>query len=96
MEQNSTKSRVISERLRQEILSGKFDISRKLPSEHQLMRRFSVARETVRVALKDLLKVDPALWKQEAAGIREFYKQFGDKLPKELADALDTLEAKLG
>ncbi len=46
--------------------------------------------------LKDLLKVDPELWKQEAAGIREFYKQFGDKLPKELADALDTLEAKLG
>ena len=45
----------ISERLRQEILSGKFDDTRKLPSEHQLMRRFSVARETVRAALKELL-----------------------------------------
>ena len=51
----STKSREISEKLRQEILSGKFDTTRKLPSEHQLMRRFSVARETVRAALKELL-----------------------------------------
>ena len=51
----NTKSREISERLRQEILGGKFDDTRKLPSEHQLMRRFSVARETVRVALKELL-----------------------------------------
>lgn len=50
-----TKSREISERLRQEILGGKFDVTRKLPSEHQLMRRFSVARETVRAALKELL-----------------------------------------
>ena len=37
----------ISEKLRQEILSGKFDTTRKLPSEHQLMRRFSVACEIV-------------------------------------------------
>ena len=51
----NTKSMEISEKLREEILSGKFDNTRKLPSEHQLMRRFSVARETVRAALKDLL-----------------------------------------
>lgn len=51
----NTKSQTISERLRMEILSGKFDDTRKLPSEHQLMRRFSVARETVRCALKELL-----------------------------------------
>ena len=56
MEFRSTKSRDISERLRQEILGGKYDRSRKLPSEHQLMKRFSVARETVRAALKDLLE----------------------------------------
>ena len=55
MAEIGTKSRNISERLRQEILGGKFDVTRKLPSEHQLMRRFSVARETVRAALKDLL-----------------------------------------
>lgn len=50
-----TKSQEISERLRQEILDGKFDVTRKLPSEHQLMRRFCVARETVRAAMKELL-----------------------------------------
>ena len=55
MREKPTKSSEISERLRQEILDGKFDDARKLPSEHQLMRRFSVARETVRVALKDLM-----------------------------------------
>ena len=51
----NTKSMEISEKLRQEILNGKFDDTRKLPSEHQLMRRFSVARETVRSAFKELL-----------------------------------------
>jgi len=55
MREKPTKSREISERLRQEILDGKFDDARKLPSEHQLMRRFSAARETVRAALKELL-----------------------------------------
>ena len=55
MQEKPTKSREISERLRQEILGGKFDTARKLPSEHQLMRRFSVARETVRAALKELI-----------------------------------------
>ena len=55
MREKPTKSREISERLRQEILDGKFGDAHKLPSEHQLMRRFSVARETVRAALKDLL-----------------------------------------
>ena len=37
-----TKSKSISEILRQEIVSGKFDAEGRLPSEHQLMRRFSV------------------------------------------------------
>ncbi len=55
MAETGTKSKTISERLRQEILGGKFDVTRKLPSEHQLMRRFSVARETVRAALKVLM-----------------------------------------
>lgn len=48
------KSRQIADALRGEIESGKFDVTRKLPSEHQLMRRFEVARETVRAAIKDL------------------------------------------
>ena len=45
--------------------------------------------------LKGLLTVDPALWKQEVAGIREFYAKFGDKLPQVLRDELDALEQRL-
>ena len=48
------KSKAISEKLRQEILSGRFDDTRKLPSDRMLMRRFSVARATVQAAMKDL------------------------------------------
>lgn len=51
----SQKSRAISEILRQEILSGKFDAVRKMPSDRMLMRRFAVARATVQAAMKDLL-----------------------------------------
>jgi len=50
-----SKSKAISETLRAEILRGKFDSTQRLPSEHQLMRRFAAARETVRSALRDLL-----------------------------------------
>ena len=46
--------------------------------------------------VRGLLDVDPALWREEAAGIREYYAKFGEKLPKELSDCLDTLEARLG
>ena len=45
--------------------------------------------------LKELLTVDTETWKQEAAGIEEFYKQFGDRLPKELSDELAALKANL-
>ncbi len=48
--------------------------------------------ETVR----GLLDVDNDLWKQEVAGIEEFYGKFGDKLPKELKEELAALKAKLG
>ncbi|MBQ5583767.1 MAG: phosphoenolpyruvate carboxykinase (GTP), partial [Ruminiclostridium sp.] len=42
-------------------------------------------------ALEGILTVDRDLWKAEAAGIRDFYQQFGDKLPKELAQELENL-----
>lgn len=45
--------------------------------------------------VKELLTVDAELWRAECAGIREFYSAFGDKLPKELSDALADLEKKL-
>ncbi len=43
----------------------------------------------------DLLSVDKNLWKEEAKGIEEFYKKFGEKLPKEMSDELKALEARL-
>lgn len=51
----------------------------------------SVDEET----LKGLLNVDTETWKKEAEGIKEFYKKFGDKLPKELNDELASLESRL-
>ncbi len=45
--------------------------------------------------LKGILEVDKDLWSQEAEGITEFYKKFGDRLPKELAEQLDILKANL-
>ncbi|MBO6167886.1 MAG: GntR family transcriptional regulator [Kiritimatiellae bacterium] len=54
MMDSTAKSRRIADALRSEIENGKFDATRKLPSEHQLMRRFDVARETVRSAIKNL------------------------------------------
>lgn len=51
----------------------------------------SVDEET----LKGLLNVDTETWKKEAEGIKEFYKKFGDKLPKELEDELAALESRL-
>ncbi len=45
--------------------------------------------------IKNLLDVDINLWKEEAAGIEEFYAKFGDKLPKELAAQLEGLKERL-
>ena len=45
--------------------------------------------------LEDILKVDNAAWKVEAEGIKEFYKDFGTKLPKTLAEQADELLAKV-
>lgn len=51
----------------------------------------SVDKET----LKGLLNVDTETWKKEAEGIKEFYKKFGDRLPKELNEELASLESRL-
>jgi phosphoenolpyruvate carboxykinase (GTP) len=45
--------------------------------------------------VKDLLNVDTATWLEEVKGIKEFYAQFGDRLPAELAKELEALEARL-
>ena len=45
--------------------------------------------------LKGLLNVDTETWKKEVEGIKEFYKKFGDRLPKELEEELSALESRL-
>ena len=45
--------------------------------------------------LKGLLGVDKALWQDEVKGIREFYQKFGDRLPRQLSEELDVLDARL-
>ncbi len=48
------KHQQVFETLKQEILSGKYDARRRLPSEAQLVRRFGISRPTVSRALRDL------------------------------------------
>jgi len=45
--------------------------------------------------LRGLLTVDADLWRKETAGIREFYKKFGCRLPGELKNCLEDLEKRL-
>jgi len=45
--------------------------------------------------MKDILSVDPELWLEDAASVRGLYEKLGDKLPQELWNQLDTLEANL-
>ncbi len=46
--------------------------------------------------LELLLSVDPAIWKQEAGLIPEFFAQFGDHLPHQLTEEHAALVARLG
>lgn len=45
--------------------------------------------------LTEILSVDKAAWLTEAEGIKEFYGKFGDRLPKELNNQLDSLVSNL-
>lgn len=45
--------------------------------------------------VSELLNVDEEVWKEEAKGIREYFSQFGDRLPAEISSQLDALEARL-
>jgi phosphoenolpyruvate carboxykinase (GTP) len=46
--------------------------------------------------LAELLRVDPAEWRDELPAIHEHFAQFGDKLPAELRAQLSALEERLG
>ncbi len=43
-----------------------------------------------------LLTVDIDGWKKELVAIKESYKTYGDRVPKELLDQIDALEKRLG
>ncbi len=45
--------------------------------------------------LKELLRVDPQLWRQEVADIQEFYAKFGDRVPEALRRQLEILAHNL-
>lgn len=45
--------------------------------------------------LKSILYIDKERWSAEAAEIEEYYKKFGDRLPKELSDELAGLKERL-
>jgi phosphoenolpyruvate carboxykinase (GTP) len=45
--------------------------------------------------MRDVLKVDIDEWREEISLVREFFDEFGDKLPGELRDALDGLERRI-
>jgi len=47
-------------------------------------------------AMAELLDVDPEAWKAQIPQVREHFARFGDDLPAELRDQLDTLEKRLG
>ncbi|MBN1517911.1 phosphoenolpyruvate carboxykinase (GTP) [Candidatus Sumerlaeota bacterium] len=48
-----------------------------------------------REQLEHLLSLDLEGWKQEIAGVEEYYKEYGDRLPKELLTQLETLKQRL-
>jgi phosphoenolpyruvate carboxykinase (GTP) len=41
------------------------------------------------------LDVDDAAWRAELPRIREYFARFGDRMPRELLEQLDALEARL-
>ena len=45
--------------------------------------------------MKELLSIDNKVWLEDVANAREYFAQFGDRLPKEIMDELNKLEANL-
>ena len=45
--------------------------------------------------MKKLLEVNTTEWKEEAAELKEYFKIFGDALPKEMTAELQALEMRL-
>lgn len=54
MTTNQPKHLIVFEQLRDEIIAGKYDTTRRFPSEYQLVKRFGFSRPTISRALRDL------------------------------------------
>jgi phosphoenolpyruvate carboxykinase (GTP) len=46
-------------------------------------------------ALRELLTIDPAQWRKEAADLRQYFAQYGERMPAAMLRELDALEARL-
>jgi phosphoenolpyruvate carboxykinase (GTP) len=46
--------------------------------------------------MEELLRVDTEGWRDEVPLIREYYAQFGDRMPEALSAQVDALEKRLG
>ncbi|NGX51176.1 MAG: Phosphoenolpyruvate carboxykinase [GTP] [Chlamydiae bacterium] len=46
-------------------------------------------------APRELFEIDKEKWKEEVAGLRDYFKLFGKQLPQGLSDELDALEKRL-
>ena len=45
--------------------------------------------------MKELLSVDKEVWLEDVADQKEYFAQFGERLPKEISDELAKLESAL-
>lgn len=54
-----------------------------------------IAEEVTPEILASLLEIDPEAWLEDTVNIEEFFDRFGDTLPKELAEELETLKTNL-
>ena len=45
--------------------------------------------------MKELLSVDKKIWLEDVDNAREYFAQFGSRLPKEITEELNKLEANL-
>ena len=71
---------------------GPEEITRDIPNVGEdMLRNLDGSGVTVET-LKELLTLDAKSWRENCAGIREYFEQFGDKLPHELREELEALE----
>ena len=67
----------------------------RLEVRRSLAESYIIEDEVSDAQLEEILSVDTALWKDEVAGIEEFFGKF-DRLPATLKDELNTLKNNIG